>query len=174
MSSQVTKMSMIYGGNVWCRVAFWLCPVGSGAFNEVMLMTRPLRVWVHWRRVKLTHMELVDLTMDRIRQMLIVLISVPLPVSPPPINCLSLSPPPEQGREFSQPWSSARSRALETITREEVKQQKTKDCVVFYHKFSLILWIKEQCEMASPSPKIFEFPFPKTTQTPKRKDLINN
>lgn len=40
---------------------------------------------------------------------------------------LSLSPPPEQGKEFSQPWNSARLRAPETITREEVKQQKTKD-----------------------------------------------
>lgn len=37
---------------------------------------------------------------------------------------LALSPPPEQGREFSRPWSSARSRSTKTIAEKEVKDSR--------------------------------------------------
>lgn len=50
-------------------------------------------------------------------------------ISSPFFSPPSLSPAPEQGREFSPPWSSARWRALKTITREQVKQQTTQNTI---------------------------------------------
>lgn len=133
MSSRITKMSMIYGRY---GVGLHFDYVQERAAGFLLKSTSVLHVnqfppWVYWVWVHQWRVNLMTRTWNWLLRGWISSESHTGSLSW--YKCPLLSPPPEQGREFSQPWSSARSRAIKMITRKQVKQHTR-------HKKTMAIW----------------------------------